>query len=81
MSVKYKRSSNRQDYGSQCFLKDLFLGEGQAVDSFEPVGATNEDEGDAGVVQHAVLHPAPLVNSQAIVNIEHLLIVLQIGVS
>ena len=62
-------------------LKDLFLGEGHAVDSFGPVGATDEDEGDAGVVQHAVLHTAPLVDSQAIVNIEQLLIVLQIGVS
>ena len=59
----------------------LLLGEGQAVDGGGPGDSPDDDEAEAGVVPDPVLHTAPLVDPQAVVNVEQLLIVLQVGVS
>ena len=62
--------------------RDLFfLGEGQSVDSLDPEDSANSDEEKRKVVEEAVNHAAPLVNPQPIIQVEHLLPLLQLFVS
>ena len=86
-SAEYKRSKIYHMTILGGHLDDIvnkelfFLGEGESVDSLGPHNSTNTDEKETGVVEDPVNHASPLVNPQTVVQVEHLLPLLQLLVS
>lgn len=62
-------------------MKLIFLGEGESVDSLAPQHSTHHQQQHGGVHEDGVHHAAPLVHPQSVVQVEHLLLLLQLLVS
>jgi len=63
-------------------VKRLFsLREDQTIENAEVFQETNEENKQGGIVQNTVSHASSLVNSETIINIEHLLLLFYLGIS
>ena len=61
--------------------KCSFLGEGHGVDILGPESTSDNAEQGREIVQHLIHGSSPLVDPKSVVNLEHLLLLLQLGVA